>query len=143
MKSTYLASLSFILLALTAPLLAQGPVASLSGEVRDPSGASVPAVAITARETDTNVSRATVTNQAGVYNFVGLAPGHYELIAEAPGFKRDVRKDLVLQVAQDARVDISLQLGAASDTVNVTEQLPVTETESAATGTVIDNAKVV
>ncbi|HYA18087.1 MAG TPA: carboxypeptidase regulatory-like domain-containing protein [Bryobacteraceae bacterium] len=143
MRSTRLSGLSFLLFALSAPVLAQGPVANLSGEVRDPSGASVPSVAVTARETDTNVSRSTVTNQAGIYNFVGLPPGHYELTAEAPGFRREVRNDLVLQVAQDARIDINLQLGAASDVVNVTEQAPVTETESAATGTVIDNTKVV
>jgi hypothetical protein len=143
MKSTRLTNLSMILFACSLPLLAQGPVASLSGEIRDPSGASVPSVVVTARSTDTNVSRTTVTNQAGAYTIVGLAPGKYELTAELPGFKREVRSDLTLQVAQETRIDIALQLGAASDVVNVTEQAPVTETESAATGTVIDNAKVV
>jgi hypothetical protein len=98
---------------------------------------------VTARGVDTNVVRATVTNQSGVYTIVGLTPGHYELTAEAAGFKKEVRGDLILQVAQDARIDIQLQLGAVTDVVNVNEQAPVTDAETAQTGTAIDNSKVV
>jgi hypothetical protein len=143
MKSIFaLCSLSLLLFPLPV-LLAQGPVAGLSGEVRDPSGAPVPNVAVTARSKDTNVVRRTVTNDAGVFTIVGLPPGHYEAAAEAPGFKREVRGDLTLEVAQDARIDIKLELGASTDVVNVNEPAPVTDTESASTGAVIDNKKVV
>ena len=141
MKLTRLNCVSLLLLSLWCPLHAQ--VANLSGEIRDPSGASVATVIVTVRGTDTNVTRSTVTNQSGVYTVVGLAPGHYELTAEAPGFKKEVRNDLTLQVAQDARIDITLQLGAVTDVVNVSEQAPVTDAETAQTGTVIDNTKVV
>jgi hypothetical protein len=141
MKLTRLSYLPLLLSTLWLPLRAQ--VANLSGEIRDPSGASVATVVVTARGTDTNVTRSTVTNQSGVYTLVGLAPGRYQLTAEAPGFKREVRNDLTLQVAQDARIDITLQLGAVTDVVNVTEQAPVTDAETAQTGTVIDNTKVV
>ncbi len=124
------------------PLIAQGPVASLTGEVKDPSGAAVATVMITVSNTATGVVRTAPTNQAGVYLIPGLQPGVYDITADAPGFKRDVRKSITLQVAQDARIDFSLEVGAASETVNVTADAPVTDTESASTGTVIDNTKV-
>ena len=124
-------------------LLAQGPVASLTGEVKDPSGAAVPAATITVRNTDTGVSRTAPTNEAGVYLISALQPGPYEITANAPGFKRDVRSSVTLEVAQAARIDFALEVGAATEIVNITAEAPVTDTESASTGTVIDNKKVV
>lgn len=132
----------FILLSIALALAAQGPVASVSGEIHDPTGATIPGVIIIARSIDTNVARRTVTNEAGVYTLPGLQPGRYEITTDAVGFKRAVRGDITLEVAQAARVDFKLELGAASESINVTEQAPVTDTESASTGTVIDNKKV-
>lgn len=130
------------LMSLPAALFGQA-VASLSGEVQDPSGKAVPGVTVTVRDTDTNGTHSAITNDSGVYTFVDLVPGPYELTAEATGFRREVRSGLTLAVAQDARMDIALQLGATSDVVNVTADAPVTDTETAQTGTVIDNTKVV
>ena len=130
-----------VLLALSA--LAQGPVATVSGEVHDPSGASVSGAIITARKTDTNVVRTTISTDSGAYTIVGLTPGPYEVSTEAKGFSRQVHAGITLEVAQDARVDFQLQLGAANDVVNVTEQVPTVETESGSSGTVINNKKVV
>jgi hypothetical protein len=130
-------------LSIVWSLPAQGPVASVSGEVQDPSGAIIPSVAVTARNTETNVVRSTVSNESGVYTLVGLPPGTYELSAEVTGFKRAVRTGLVLEVAQAARIDFKLELGGTTDVVNITAEAPVTDTETASTGTVIDNKKVV
>jgi outer membrane receptor protein involved in Fe transport len=96
-----------------------------------------------ARSTGTNTSRTTVTNESGVFTLIGLTPGEYEISAEAPGFKKSVNGGITLAVAQAARLDIKLELGSVSETVNAVERIAVVETENASTGTVIDNRKVV
>src|SRR6266567_1409326 len=82
----------------------------ITGEVKDPSGAVAPGASITAVNTDTNVSRTTVTNTAGVYSFPALIPGPYQVKVEAPGFQPIVRTNIELQVQQTARVDFTLTL---------------------------------
>ena len=124
-------------------LLAQGPGASVTGDVRDPSAAIVAGAKVTVRNTATNISRSTVTDSAGIFVISALQPGPYEISVESPGFNRDVRGGLVLEVAEAARLDFTLKLGSASETVNVVETAPVTETETASTGQVIENKKVV
>lgn len=124
-------------------LIAQGPGASLTGEVRDPSGAMVVTAKVTARNTGTNVSHSTVTDTAGIFVIPALQPGSYDISVESPGFNKDIRSGIMLQVAQTARVDFALKLGSAAETVNVVETAPVTETETASTGQVIENKKVV
>ncbi len=135
--------LAVLVASLAGALLAQGPVSSVSGEIHDPSGAVIPNIVVTARNANTNLSRSSVTNDSGAYTIVGLAPGPYEISAEGPGFKREVRSGITLAVAQEARIDFKLEMGIVSDVVNVTEQVPVVNTESGSTGTVIDNKKVV
>ena len=142
MKSVTLGSLCVILF-LRFALVAQGPGASITGDVRDPSGAVIALAKITARNTATNVARTTVTDAAGIFVISALQPGPYEIVAEAPGFNRNIRGGVVLEVAQSARVDFALQLGNASESVSVTEAASVTETETASTGQVIENKKVV
>src|SRR5579862_6162878 len=82
-------------LAAGAALLAQGPGARVTGEVRDPSGAIIVNALITATNTATNVARTTVSDAAGLYVLSPLAPGSYEIAAEAPGFKRELHTGIV------------------------------------------------
>ena len=84
-----------------------------------------------------------MTDSAGLYVISALQPGTYEVSVEAPGFNREVRGGILLEVAQKAQVDFTLKLGSATETVTVTEVAPVTETETASTGQVIENKKVV
>ncbi|MBV8905443.1 MAG: TonB-dependent receptor, partial [Acidobacteriia bacterium] len=77
------------------------------------------------------------------YVISALQPGTYEVTGETAGFTMGVRKDLLLEVAQTARVDFILQVGNTSETVNVTASAAVLETETASTGQVVDNRKVV
>jgi hypothetical protein len=128
---------------LPVAVLAQGPGASVTGDVRDPSGAIIATAKVAARNTATNVTRSTVTDAAGIFVISNLQPGSYEVTVESPGFNKDVRSGLVLEVAEVARVDFALKLGSATETVNVVETAPVTETETASTGQVIENKKVV
>jgi hypothetical protein len=123
-------------------LAAQTPTATVVGVVKDPSGASVNAAKITIRNEATNVVRAVLTNEEGAYVAPLLQPGTYSVEAEAPGFRATVVGKLELQVDQKARVDFDLQVGAASEVVQVTGEAPLTDTESSSVGTVIDNRKV-
>ena len=128
-------------LSFTAP--AQGPGASVSGEVRDPSGAIISAAKVTVRNVATNVTRETATDNAGLFVVRSLQPGSYEVVVESPGFKREVRSGVVLQVDQEARINCDLQLGSTTEAVTVEAAAAVTATETASTGQVIENKKVV
>src|SRR5580700_11274129 len=98
---------------LPVAVLAQGPGASVTGDVRDPSGAIIATAKVAVRNTATNVTRSTVTDAAGIFVISNLQPGSYEVTVESPGFNKDVRSGLVLEVAEVARVDFALKLGSA------------------------------
>ncbi len=99
--------------------------ANLSGRVLDPSGAAVPSASVTAKDTDSGISRTTLTNQAGQYELFELPVGHYELHAKKDGFAEKVRTGILLVVGQDATADLTLQVGQVQQQVTVTENVPV------------------
>jgi len=99
--------------------------ANLSGRVLDPLGAAVPSASVTARDTDSGISRTTFTNQAGQYELFELPVGHYELHAKKDGFAEKVRTGIFLVVGQDATADLTLQVGEIQQHVTVTENVPV------------------
>jgi carboxypeptidase family protein len=108
------------------PLCAGAQVsASLSGRVTDRSGAAVPAARVTANNVDTGISRTTLTNQEAEYQLFELPVGHYELRATKDGFAEKVRTGILLVVGQDARADLTLQVGEVKQQVTVTEDVPV------------------
>jgi hypothetical protein len=94
--------------------------ATLSGIVSDQSGAAVPAASATASNLDTGLSRDTVTDQAGRYQLFALPLGQYELRVKKTGFAEAVRTGIRLVVGQDARVDLTLRIGAVSEEIKVT-----------------------
>ena len=136
-------------LALAAPLVAphvafaQQTQASLTGQILDPQGASVPNADVTITNVDTSITRTVQTNAAGRYSVSNLNPGNYSVTVKAAGFQAKISKGLVLAVGQDESLDIPLTLGATTDVVEVTADASITDTESAAQGTVIDNHEVV
>ena len=91
----------------------------------------------------TNISVKTETNDRGSYTVPSLRPGDYSLTVEAPGFTKTVRSGMTLQVAQVARVDVTLQAGQLSETVEVTGASPLLETQTSSRGSVIDQSKIV
>jgi hypothetical protein len=115
---------------------------TITGEVKDQSGAVVPNASITATNTATNVARTSETNSAGIYSFPGLIPGRYQVKAAAGGFQTSVTSDIELQVQQTARVDFALVLGQATQTVEVAANAALLATENATIGTVIDGARI-
>ncbi len=103
---------------------------SISGIVRDPAGAPIPAVQLQVTNQDTGVAFELTTNDEGAYRTIPLAPGAYRIDARKDGFERLVRGPLTLQVGQALGLDLELSLGRQSDTITVTEEAPVVETQT-------------
>jgi Carboxypeptidase regulatory-like domain/TonB-dependent Receptor Plug Domain len=99
--------------------------ANLSGKVTDASGAAVQSASVTAKDTDSGISRTTLTNQAGQYALFELPVGHYELHAKKDGFAEKVRTGIFLVVGQDATADLTLQVGQIQQQATVTENVPI------------------
>jgi hypothetical protein len=117
--------------------------AELGGTVRDSSGALIPDVAVTVTKLDTQMVRTSVSNEAGFFLVPLLPPGTYQLRLTKAGFKPATQTGIILQVGQQARLDITLELGAVVEEVTITAQTPLLETASATRGQVIDNQKIV
>ena len=98
---------------------AQHTTGTLRGQVFDPAGAAVSGASVTVRNDDTGVSQTTVTSSAGTYDFPSVLPGAYTVIVEAKTFKKYVKKDIAVLANQDNVADARLDIGAASETVEV------------------------
>src|SRR2546425_4082368 len=103
---------------------------SITGRVTDPSGASIPGSQITVTNTATNVSSSVTTNEAGVYTFLYLSPGRYTVVAEVRGFKK-LQQAIEVRVGDKITLDMSLEVGSVSESVNVTAEAPLLQTNSA------------
>jgi len=112
---------------------AQSGNASVGGFVQDPSQAFIPGVTITATNTQTGVVTTAISNEAGTYNILSLLPGTYRLTAELPGFKTQVFNDVQLGQGATARYNFILQVGALTDSVEVTAQATALIAESSPT----------
>ncbi|HYM09780.1 MAG TPA: carboxypeptidase-like regulatory domain-containing protein, partial [Bryobacterales bacterium] len=121
----------------TIALLAQGVTGSITGALKDTSGAIVPNSSVTARSVESGREWQTKTNEAGIYNLPALPPGEYTLTVEVPGFKRLVTNPITLEVNQTARVDLTLEVGAVAETVEVQDLAPVLQTENTQLGSVV------
>ncbi|HEY6393297.1 MAG TPA: carboxypeptidase regulatory-like domain-containing protein [Bryobacteraceae bacterium] len=111
-------------------LLAQSGSSTISGLVNDPTGAPVPKAAVKIVNEQTGSSINQETNEAGLYRAGSLAPGVYRIEIEAGGFEKVVRRPVTLEVGQVIALDLVLQVGHASETVNVTEAAPLVESQS-------------
>jgi len=134
-------NLFLVVTLLSLPLAAQENTATITGQALDASGAAIPGARVVARNVETGIERATLTAETGDYTFPLLPIGTYEVRADKEGFKRYIQSGLVLQVDQRARVDFQLQVGAASESVQVTAEAPLTQTDTSSVGSVIDNQK--
>ncbi|MGH9723172.1 MAG: carboxypeptidase regulatory-like domain-containing protein, partial [Bryobacteraceae bacterium] len=130
-------------LAGCAMLWGQSELASLSGTVTDSTGAVVPQSLVTIVNEDTNQSVAATTNTNGRYAISSVRPGAYRVTAESKGFRKSVTTGVTLQVNQQARLDITLNVGEVSEQVTVTGETALLESESSGRGSVIDQRKMV
>jgi hypothetical protein len=132
----------FIFLFGASAAIAQLPTATILGVVKDTSGAVVPGATLTARNTDTGQTRTTVSASDGSYRFPALLVGNYEVRAEQSGFQTEVRRGLTLTVTQEAVVNFTLQVGAVSQSVEVTAEAPQVNTTSGTIGALIGEQQV-
>lgn len=123
--------------------LAQSNNQTITGTVTDASGAVLPGVSITVVNEGTGLTRTAVTNESGNYSVPQIPIGNYRVEAELPGFRKEVRRGLTLQVDQRARIDLQLQVGQVTEVIEVTGQAPLIQTEDASIGSVIDHQKVI
>src|SRR5262245_49995227 len=131
-----------VLLSLLAASVLGQTLGTVTGEVRDVSGAAVAGAAITVRNTETNAIRNATTNEEGIYSIPALNPGVYDVRAEKAGFKAATRLAVQLQVQQTARIDFAFELGEVSQTIEVTGAPPLLATENATVGTVIEQKRI-
>lgn len=140
MKICVTASIALALLGLGAQ--AQEFRGTLLGRVTDPQGAVVPAARVTATLLATGAKSDTAANEAGEFTIPFLAPGDYRIDAEASGFKHYTRPSFNVSTGERISLEINLEVGAASETINVTADAPVLETTTASMGQVIDSRQV-
>ena len=111
------------------------------GTVTDPTGAAIGTAKVTLTNEATGVSVATITNTGGGYSFTAVNPATYTVSVETPGFKKLDKKGLVVNTQEFLLVDLKMEVGDVTQSVNVTEDVPLMETENASTGQVIDSQK--
>ena len=109
----------------------------ISGIVTDSTGAIVPGAKVTARNVATDAKISTVSTGGGLYSFISLAPGSYEISAEEKGFETLVRKNIVVTVDQVTTVNLALHVGSASEVVTVTETTDLLDTSNSTVGQLI------
>jgi len=97
----------------------QGATGTITGTVTDPSGSSVEGAAVTATNTGTGIQKKTTTGTTGLYSFVELPPGMYSITVEAPGFAKTTLSQQRLIVASNLRLDVTLQVGAITESITV------------------------
>src|SRR5687768_6726093 len=124
------------------PVFGQSTAATISGSVTDEQKGALPGATVTIRNHDSGQVRTAVTDDRGAYRLVGLPPGRYEIAAELSGFGRQVNSGLVLNVAQELTLNLSLRVASLQEAVTVTAELPLVETTRSALGTTITTSEI-
>ena len=131
--------LALVLTLVPGLLLAQADRGTITGIVTDPSGAAIAGVQITATHAETNVATRTTTGPTGNYVLSRLPIGAYSLTAQSQGFRTYQQTEIRVQVDQTARIDLTLTLGDVRETVTVTGEAPIIQTESAEVSMVVNS----
>src|SRR5213593_2265764 len=143
---TRLATLLVGILALLE--LASGPVfgqefsATMSGVVHDANGGLVPGVSVTAKHTESGLARTVITNETGSYRIPALPVGEYEVTAELSGFKQQVRRGITLAVAQEAVVNLTLDVGDLKEQITITEEAQIVNTTMSSTSGLVTGEQI-
>ncbi len=119
-----------ILCVLAAAAMAQtAGSGTITGTITDPSGAAVPGATVLVHNADTGSDRTIQTSEAGLYSATFLQPGHYAVTASKTGFSSIERKDLVVEVGRTVTIDLALAVKSGAETVTVTGEAPVVDTQ--------------
>ncbi len=142
-------SVNFILISLflaVALFLANGyaqvTTATISGTVTDDTGAVIPGASVTSTNVNTGATRTVETDARGVYHLRQLQVGTYEVRAGTPGFQTAVRAGIQLTVGLEVNVNITLSVGAVTESVTITEEAPVVETTTSSLASLVDDRQI-
>jgi len=122
---------AFIVTMLVPSIHAQGLYGSLVGNITDPSPASIPGAKVKITHVETNQIRETLTTADGTYMFPTIPPGTYEIEVSRPGFQTFTRKEIPVTINTTVRVDATLQVGATTQSVEVSGQTALLQTDRA------------
>ncbi len=131
----------FVFLSISIFVQGQSTYGSITGSVTDPTGAAVTDARVTLTNLGTAEKRTQPTGADGLYSFVNLIPGNYRVEAEKPGFKRVTQEPVVVQVQQNSKIDLALPVGQATETVEVTSETPLLQSETSSLGQVVEQRK--
>jgi hypothetical protein len=126
-----------LLVGSLAPTVAQVIFGTVVGTVVDTSSAAVPGATIRVISVNTNEVRTTISGSGGTYSVPNLPPGAYRVEVELSGFKQFIRTDVPVQVDVTTRVDVTLEVGNVSESVSVTAQAPLLQTDTSSLGGVV------
>jgi trimeric autotransporter adhesin len=141
--ATLFVALAAITGVATIPLVAQSTQGGVRGAVTDQTGAGVANAKVSLINDGTNETRSLVTNSEGGYDFNLVVPATYTITAEAPSFKKMSRKNVIIATQEYLTVDLKLEVGSVTESVLVTEEVPLVETANASQGQVLDNQKLI
>src|SRR5437899_2352559 len=140
LRSSFVLAVGVILSVL--PLQAQVDTGSITGTVTDPSGAVVSGAKVTLTNEGTAAALAVTTGSDGSYTFSPVKIGSYKIEATAQGFKTITQSNIVVNVSANVLVNLKLQTGSVTETVEVTSSVPVLQTQDASVGQVMDSRNV-
>ncbi|MBI4908481.1 MAG: TonB-dependent receptor [Acidobacteria bacterium] len=140
MKALHLAA-AMLLGSLHLP--AQSIYGGLRGLISDSQGGVIASAKVTIIDEGTNLTRSTLANATGEFNFASVTPATYSLVAEMAGFKKFERKGIIVATQQQVTVDVKMDIGNVTESVLVTEEIPLLEASTASQGQVVDRQKLI
>jgi Carboxypeptidase regulatory-like domain len=142
-KFTAILGMGLLVLIFALNASAQQITGSIAGAVKDEQGAVVPGAAVKATNVDTGFSRLATTANDGAYRIEYLPVGKHDVEVEMKGFKKFVQQNVVLAVDQTQALNVTLAIGASSETVTVTAAPPLVDTTSATLGRTVQPAEII
>ncbi len=133
--------LAVVCCASSVPMWAQKDAGSIVGTIKDQTGATVPNAKVTVSDVERGIRLETTTNESGEYVAGPLRVGRYTVTVEHPGFKKSVTPPVDLDVQQRIALNVALQVGQISESIEVTAATPLLETETSELGQVVDNKR--
>src|SRR6266568_6413353 len=127
-----------VLCLLIIPAAGQETTGGIVGVVKDSSGSTVAGAKVSAVNAETDLESQTVSDETGGYQFPLLRAGRYRLTVTAPGFQKLVRSDVIVNTTERVHLDLTLQVGGVNETVTVTGETPLLQSERATVGQVVE-----
>ncbi len=138
MASRWLHHFSLLLFLSASSLFASDPTGTVTGTIKDPSGAVIPKAHVIVTNEETNAARSAQTNDDGDYTVALLPIGRYRVAVERAGFRRSVLRGVIVDVDQTVRVDFALHVGSVTEEVRVTDTPPIVQTDTSTLGQVVN-----